>query len=195
MTRAVRTAGAARISLMIVVVGRTPAPFRKPRGARVLKSPLPIRLADGELGNRTRGSLRFNARKAGANQRTVQSHRFRRGVWHRIFCRLVRRRNLGRRVNTSRASGAGRLDRLRLSVSDEHAGYVGFFLHGLEDLVISGFHQVLPLARNLAAFIGVFRVACGATRQSDFVAHHGDNRVIGETTLARTIVVQNVTKP
>jgi hypothetical protein len=41
----------------------------------------------------------------------------------------------------------------------------------------------------------VFGVAHAATRPSDFIVDHRDNRVIGDAALAWTIVVQHVTGP
>jgi hypothetical protein len=41
----------------------------------------------------------------------------------------------------------------------------------------------------------VLRVARRATRLLDLLADHGDDGVVGDTALARAIVVQDVTKP
>jgi len=41
----------------------------------------------------------------------------------------------------------------------------------------------------------VFGIARCAAGEANLVADHGDNSVIGETALAWTVVVQNVTKP
>jgi hypothetical protein len=41
----------------------------------------------------------------------------------------------------------------------------------------------------------MFGFARCATRQSHFVTHHRDYRVIRETALPWTVVIQNVTKP
>jgi hypothetical protein len=41
----------------------------------------------------------------------------------------------------------------------------------------------------------VFRVARRATRLLHLVIDHGDDGMVGDATLTRTIVVQNVTEP
>src|SRR6266513_2804783 len=59
-------AGTARISRIALVR------FRESRRAGILEPALPIRLANGELRNRPRRRLRFNARQTRADQRPVQ---------------------------------------------------------------------------------------------------------------------------
>ena len=175
--------------------------FRESRRARILEPALPIRLANGELRDRARRCLRFNARQTRADQRPVQAHRFffrgRRRLRQRvILCRGSRagRRHLLRRGLACRACRLGRGG--RFVVRDQHAGRFCFFLHRLEDLVICGRHRaLLPLPRNFAAFVRMLRVARRAPRKAHFIADHRDHGVIREPALARTIVVQNVTKP
>src|SRR6476620_7314225 len=41
----------------------------------------------------------------------------------------------------------------------------------------------------------MFGVTGGATRQANFVTHHRNDGVVGETALARAVVIQYVTKP
>lgn len=53
----------------------------------------------------------------------------------------------------------------------------------------------LALTGNLGLLVVVLRIAGGATRQPDGVPDHHDDRVIGQSTLTRTVVIQNVTKP
>src|SRR5580704_4300198 len=84
LPRAMRAARAARIALMIVAAGvRAAARLSESLRARVLKSPLAVRLANGELGNRPRLRLRLDTRKAGANQGPMQPDQFRRRVGNR----------------------------------------------------------------------------------------------------------------
>jgi len=56
--------------------------------------------------------------------------------------------------------------------------------------------RVLPtLPRHLGVLVLVIRVAGRAPRLFHIVADHGDDDVIGDTTFARTVIIQNVTKP
>ena len=173
--------------------------FRESRPARILEPALPIRLANGELRDRPRRRLRFNARQARTDQRPVQAHRF-------FFCgRRVRQRIV--LYTGSRTCSCPLLRRLmcracrrgrggRFVVRDQHARRFCFFFHRLEDLVICGLRRALfPLPRNFAAFVRMLRVARRAPGEAHLVADHGDHGVIREPALARTIVIQNVTKP
>src|SRR5262249_9079370 len=51
------------------------------------------------------------------------------------------------------------------------------------------------LPRNPRVLVFVLGIAGRTARLLDVVPDHGDNRVIGHTALAWTVVVQNVTKP
>src|SRR5258706_584359 len=51
------------------------------------------------------------------------------------------------------------------------------------------------LGRHLRVFVLVIGVARRAARLLDVVADHRDHGVVGDTSLARTVIVQNVTKP
>jgi hypothetical protein len=85
-------------------------------------------------------------------------------------------------------------------VIDENASCWRVLLHRFENLSISrdglnDRHLLLSKARRLPALVGMLGVAGRAASQPDFVTDHRDNRVVRETTLARAIIVENVTKP
>ena len=49
--------------------------------------------------------------------------------------------------------------------------------------------------RHLGLLVLVIRVTGRAARLLDLVFNHGDDRMIGDAALARTVVVENVTEP
>jgi len=65
------------------------------------------------------------------------------------------------------------------------------------DLRIQGGGRVVLLAlpRYFRVLVFVFGVAGGATRLFDVLTDEGHDGVVGHTPLARTVVVQNVSKP
>src|SRR6185503_14078297 len=67
----------------------------------------------------------------------------------------------------------------------------------LHDLGIQrrGRFRLAPLARHLGVLVFVIGVAGRAARLLDVLADHRDDRVVGHASLARTVIVQNVTKP
>ncbi len=93
--------------------------------------------------------------------------------------RRPRRRRLGQRPGQSpglHARGAGRTS----------GG------HGREErrpLVL------LAAPRGLTAPVRMLRVAGRAARLADFVADHGDDRVAGQSALARAVVIDDITEP
>jgi hypothetical protein len=52
-----------------------------------------------------------------------------------------------------------------------------------------------PLPRNLGLFVDVLRVACGTAGLFHILANHRDDGVVRNAALARTVIVENVTKP
>ena len=54
---------------------------------------------------------------------------------------------------------------------------------------------LLSRRRHLGLLVLVFRIARGAACLLHLVLDHGDDRVIGNAALARTVVVKNVTEP
>jgi hypothetical protein len=86
--------------MALMIIGRPAARFRESRRAGILEAALAIRLTNGELGYGPGGRLRFNPRKACANQRPMQATAFlfgRRRFRGRIIGRGVRRRAALRR--------------------------------------------------------------------------------------------------
>src|SRR5262245_22311559 len=55
--------------------------------------------------------------------------------------------------------------------------------------------RLAPLPRNLGVLVLVLGIAGGAARLLDVGTDHRHDRVVRHTPLARTIIVQNVTKP
>ena len=80
-------------------------------------------------------------------------------------------------------------------------GVFGFGLrllrrHGRQHLGIQRrLLRLLALPGQLRVLVLVLRLARRATRLLHRVADHGDDRVIGQPPLARTVIVQNVTEP
>jgi hypothetical protein len=54
---------------------------------------------------------------------------------------------------------------------------------------------LLAAGRSLPLLVFVLSVARGAPRLPDVVLDHGDDDVVGDTALARAVIVQNVTEP
>lgn len=175
-------ARSARVARTVVVATTAATGLRKSAwGARVLKPSVAfIRLANRELRYRTSDRLAFNPRKLRANQRSMQAYL----VWGY------------RRLGSVRWSGGVRIERRRTGCGFSR-GNVRVLLHGLEDLTVRRFHRcwLLPKAGGLSTLVWVLRLACGAAGESNFIADHGDDCVVGEAAFARTIIVQNVTKP
>lgn len=55
--------------------------------------------------------------------------------------------------------------------------------------------RLLSLPRHFGVLVLVIGITRGATRLFDRVADHGNHDVIGQSALAWTVIVQNVTKP
>src|SRR4051812_18658963 len=78
-------AAAGRIAVALRIHLRAAPTVAKTRRTRILEASLTARLPDRELRDWSRGLLRFDPRKAGANQRPVQPNFFRcplhRSLW------------------------------------------------------------------------------------------------------------------
>jgi hypothetical protein len=87
--------------------------------------------------------------------------------------------------------GTGHADAFRfLRIVDDLLGRHG--CDGRQDGRRLGF---LSLARHTRVLVFMIRVARRATRLFDVLTDHGDDDVIRQTPLARTVVIQNVTRP
>src|SRR5581483_4526019 len=171
-------------------------------------------LTDGELGNGTRRwLLAFGTRQRRANQPTM-----RRAVVGSIadVVVLVLQQfvTVGVRVGVCcRGRDGGRAVRLVLRLI-----LVIFVTFGVADLGLlvsvrlfvrypfrcargdlgiqrGGAIRLLPLSRHLGVLVLVVAIARRAPRLLHVVADHRHDGVVGQTPLARTVVIQNVTKP
>jgi len=171
------------------------------------------RLPDGELRDRTRGRLlSFRPGKGRSNEGAMDRALFKSRIAFvvatfvaGVFSRLVDRgKHFG---DAARRLGHGLLQNWRLRI-DDGVPFARFNLRrnfGVRDALgrIRGDLRVqrgrrLPfaaLARHHGVFVFVFGVARGAPGLFDVRSEHRDHGVIGHAPLARTVVVQNVTKP
>jgi hypothetical protein len=159
-------------------------------------------LPNGEIRILTcHGRLTFNPRQLRANQRTM-NWTFIRGRLARflLVIRLLRRCRgfiSALRLILCRGCRHGLLLRL-----DGHADFVRFLF--VDDLLgrdrgdrrQDGRRvRFLSLSRHPGVLVFVVRVTRRATRLLDVLPNHRHNDVIGEPPLARTVVIQNVTRP
>ena len=182
------------------------------------------RLAHRELGNGTRRLCIGSTRQRGTDQASMHrplvlaSVRLRRlrlhsGVGHRArrgTCgRDKRRRRWGRLRRGVRQDGSrfrenadgGRLPQnrgavfRRLGRPDEAPRRL--LLNRRQHFRVGRGCSVLlpPRRRHLCMLVLVVRVAGRAARLLDLLTNHCDNGVVGDPTLARTVVVEDITKP
>jgi hypothetical protein len=146
------------------------------------------------------GRLTFDTRQLGSNQRAMNRALIgrRRTRFFVVFLLRLDRfltafdliRLPGRGDSTLVFDG-GHADVFRLlRVVDDFLGRSGGDRR--QDSRCLGF---LSLARHTRVLVFVVRVARRATRLLDVLTNHRDDDVVGQPSLARTVVIQNVTRP
>lgn len=153
------------------------------------------KLADCEFGDRPDGRLSLRTRQRGANQRAVDRSVVL--IGHRCL-RRRNRRGLGR---GGRSGGRGWVTD---GLLDGGSGLVATGREIGSDLCRAREHfleqrgRFLPLPAShgeLRGPVGMLSVAGGAACLFDAILDHRDHGVIGDASLARTVVVQDISQP
>ena len=195
-----------------------------PASARTLPAALIVRLSNGELRQRTRHHrLAIWARQCGANQRTTHGsflansgdmdRRVRHGLVRvALSCRVsvgpwrrIKRGRLGMVTVAGLMRQFGRkcslllVDKcvIRIGLGQVRKAGDGLWrLQAVEHLRKQrGLRSFPPLRWQFSLFVLVFCVTDNAAGLFDPIVDHGDDGVIRDTALARTVVVQHVAGP
>jgi len=161
-----------------------------------------IRLAAGlphrELRLFPLGDVPFRPRQRGPNQSAVdRALVFRVGIFLRLSVRRlgcgcdghVRSRPYRERLDVSRGNVGKRF------VGDDAGVIDGTGAGVFEDFLEQGARLFAAWGRSLGLLVFVLGVTRRTPRLPNVVVDHGDDDMVGDAALARTVVVQNVTEP